>query len=378
MRAILLAAGEGSRLRPFTADKPKPMVRAANKPILQHVVEALVANGVKDLTIVAGYHRERIQSYFNDGRKLGAHVTYAFQDVLSGTARALSTAPAPKEPFLVVGGDNVVDAELVKALLDAPGQGPAVVVHRSDEPRRYGVVTLDGSRVESIAEKPSEPRSEWVNTGVYRLPPEFHARAKRAAEGAPEKGLPHLLQDAVREGVRVEAVPTEALWSDAVYPWDLLRMHAELLRNRQEVTATPPGVNLEPPVLLGREASIGAGSTLASGTCVGDHVSIGANCVIENSVLYDDVQVGSGSVLRNCIVGEGARLGVRTTVVAGACDIRTADGWHHLDDFGAVVGGDARIGGSVTLLPGTVLGNRVRVAHAKVVHGNVEDNASIV
>ena len=85
-RAIVLAAGEGSRLRPFTANKPKPMVRAANKPILQYGMEALAANGIRDITIVVGYHREKIQAYFGDGGKLGVRITYAFQDSLRGTA----------------------------------------------------------------------------------------------------------------------------------------------------------------------------------------------------------------------------------------------------------------------------------------------------
>lgn len=380
MRGVILAAGEGSRLRPFTVDKPKPMIRAANKPIMQHAVEALVANGIKDIAIVAGYHRERIQSYFADGKKFGARVTYAFQDVLSSTARALATAPTQSEPFLVLSGDNVVDAALVKTLLSAPGSGPALAIHRSDRPQRYGVVTLDGSRVESIVEKPRDPHSEWVNTGVYRLTPEFHARAVRAAEQSLERppGLPDLLQAAIDEGTRVEAVKTDALWSDAVYPWDLLRVHADLLRNGHASRPVFPGVHVEPPVLVGTDVTIGPGTNLNAGTCIGNNVTIGPNCVIENCVIYDDVQIGAASILRNTIIGEGTRIAPRFTAISDACDIRTADGWHHLDDFGSILGEDAKIGGNVVFLPGTVMGNRARVAHAKTVHGNIEDNASVV
>ncbi|MFA5861480.1 MAG: sugar phosphate nucleotidyltransferase [Candidatus Thermoplasmatota archaeon] len=380
MRGVILSAGEGSRLRPFTSDKPKPMVCAANKPIMQHAVEALVANGIKDIVIVAGYHRERIQSHFGDGKKFGARVTYAFQDVLSSTARALATAPAPREPFLVLSGDNVVDAALVKSLLGAPGAGPALAIHRSDHPHRYGVITLDGSRVQAVVEKPRDPQSEWVNTGVYRLTPEFHARATKATEQPFEHppGLPDLLQAAIDEGVRVEAVKTDALWSDAVYPWDLLRVHADILRNGRTSQPVFPGVHVEQPVLVGEGASIGPGTILNVGTCIGNNVNIGPNCVLENCVIYDDVQIGASSILRNTIIGEGTRIAPRFTAISDACDIRTTDGWHHLDDFGSIIGEDARIGGNVVLLPGTVLGNRARVAHAKTVHGNIEDNASVV
>lgn len=380
MRAILLAAGEGSRLRPFTVDKPKPMVRAANKPIMQHGVEALVANGVKDITIVVGYHRERIQAHFGDGTKFGARVSYAFQDVLDSTSRALATVPAPGDPFLVLSGDNVVDATIVKQLLDAPPAGPALAIHRSERPQRYGVVTLDGHRVESIVEKPRDPHSEWVSTGVYRLTPDFHERAARASRATLDHplGLPDLIQAAIKEGVFVHAVKTDALWSDAVYPWDLLRVHADLLRRGHHAKPVFPGVHVEEPVLVGEDANMGHGSSLLAGTCIGNNVTIGPHCVIENCVIYDDVQVSAGSILRNTILGEGTRVGPGFSAISGACDVRTADGWHHLDDVGSIVGEDVRIGGSVVFLPGTMLGNRARVAHATTVRGNIEDNATVV
>ena len=372
MRAIILSAGEGSRLRPFTADKPKPMVRAANKPILQHVIEGLVANGVHDITIVAGYRREKIQSYFADGKKMGARIAYAFQDALTGTARALGTAPRPRDPFLVIGGDNVVDASLIKAALEAPA--PAIVVHKSTRPQRYGVATFDGDRLSQIVEKPTQPKSEWVNTGVYSLTPDFHDRATAMAE-TPDAGIPDILQQAIVEGVKIRAVKSDALWSDAVYPWDLLRVHADLLHAQPARPANVAGVHLEQPVLLGQDAHVGIGSTLAAGTCIGNNVVIGPNCVLENCVVYDDVQIGAGSILRNTIVGAGTRIGPRFTAISGPCDVKLADGWHHLDDFGSVIGEDARLGGVVTLAPGTIVGNGAHVHHGKTIQGFMEDRS---
>lgn len=376
MKAILLAAGEGSRLRPYTIDKPKPMIRAANKPIASYCVEALVANGVKDITFVLGYQRAKVQTYFGDGRRFGARISYAFQEALVGTAPALALAPAPGEPFLVLGGDNVVDASLIKGALSAPGDGPAMVVHQSTTPSRYGVVTLDGTRVERIEEKPTNPRSEWVNTGVYRLPASFHDRTRALAERG-VVGLPDVLQDAIEDGIRVEAVKSGDLWADAVYPWDLLRVNGVLLQAGHAVPPQIEHVHADRGVLVGKDCAIGAGTVLGAGTCVGDNVEIGPQCVLENCIVYNDAQIGAGSVLRNTIVGEGTRIGPRFTALSGACDVRSADGWRHLEDFGSILGEDARVGGAVTFLPGTVMGNRCRVSHGKTLSGPLEDGTLV-
>lgn len=374
MRAILLAAGEGSRLRPFTVDKPKPMVRAANKPIAQHVVEALAANGVKDVTFVLGYQRAKVQAHFGDGHRFGSRISYAFQEALTGTALALATAPRPSEPFLVLNADNVVDASLVKSILSAKGDAPAVAVTRSETPSRYGVVTIDNSHVARIVEKPRDPASEWVSTGVYRLAPEHHDLAARLA-GSDALGLTDVVQAAIDGGGRIEAVKTDALWSDAVYPWDLLRVHADVFAAGLARPVAPDGVTAEHPVLVGEDCTFGPGVVLGTGTCVGDNVDVGAHCVIENSVVYDDVKIGPGAIVRNAVVGEGARIGPRFTALSGPCDIHSVDQWHHLDDFGAIVGEDARIDGCVTTLPGTIVGHRARVAAGKTIHGRLDDGS---
>jgi UDP-N-acetylglucosamine diphosphorylase / glucose-1-phosphate thymidylyltransferase / UDP-N-acetylgalactosamine diphosphorylase / glucosamine-1-phosphate N-acetyltransferase / galactosamine-1-phosphate N-acetyltransferase len=377
MKAILLAAGEGSRLRPFTLDKPKPMIRAANKPIAQHCVEALVANGVRDITFVLGYQRAKVQTYFGDGRRFGATITYSFQEALLGTAPALALAPRPEEPFLVLGGDNVVDASLIKRALSAPGEGPAMVVHQSTTPSRYGVVSLDGSRVERIVEKPTNPRSEWVNTGVYRLPASFHDRTRALAERGVQ-GLPDVIQHAIDEGVHVDAVRSSDLWADAVYPWDLLRVNGILLKAGHAKPVKLPHVHADSAVLLGEDATIGPGTVLGAGTCIGNNVEIGPHCVLENVVVFDDAQIGAGSILRNTLIGEGTRIGPRFTALSGPCDVRSADGWRSLEDFGSVIGEDGRIGGAVTFLPGTTMGNRCRIAPARHVSGTLEDGSSVV
>lgn len=353
------------------------MIRAANKPIAQYAVEALVQNGVKDITFVVGYQRTKVQSHFGDGQRFGARITYAFQEALTGTTQALATIARPTESFLLLGADNVVGGGVVKALLAAPGTGPAMVVHLSDVPSRYGVATLDDAHVVRIEEKPALPQSQWVNTGVYRLDPDLFDQARRAA-AAGVRGLPSVLQAAIDGGTRVRAVKSDDLWTDAVYPWDLLRVHAELVRNGGANLPRLAGVHVESPSRVGEDATIGPGTVIGTGTCVGENVEIGPQCVLENCVVYDHVKIGAGSILKNTIIGEGTRIGPRFTALSDACDVRSVDGWHHLDDFGSILGEDARIAGSVTALPGTVLGNRARVAAARTLSGTIEDESIVL
>lgn len=351
------------------------MLRVANRPILHHVVDALVANGVTDITLVLGYRREKVQTYFGDGKRFGARFDYAFQSALTGTATALAAAPKPTDPFLLLAGDNLVDAALVKRALSAK-EGAAVVVHRSESPSKYGVVSLSGDQVLSIEEKPADALSDWVNTGVYRLPLEFHARAKRSVEEG-RFGMPDVLQEAIAQGVQIEAIRSDDLWADAVYPWDLLRLNMQALHRGASRTPISPGVHAEAPVLVGDDVTFGPGVVLGAGTVIGDNVHVGANSVIESSVIKSDVTIAPHAYMRNAILAEGVQVGPRFTALSGACHVRAADGWHDLEDFGAVVGEDARIGGNVTLEPGCLVGNRARIGTGAVVSGLVEDGAII-
>lgn len=377
MRAILLAAGEGARLRPFTLSKPKPMVRVANKPIAQYAIEALVENGVRDITLVVGYRRTKVQSYFGDGGRFGARLTYAFQEALVGTAHALTVAGEPDDDFLVVAADNLVQPSLLAELLSTGASSPAIVLHRAPNPSRYGVVETREDLVTRIVEAPQTPTGDWVSTGIYLFPRRFF----KEIEGLVQDGrftMPEVVGAMIEGGERIRAVRTSQAWSDAVYPWDLLRLHAEMLRGVEPPMDLPRSVHAEPPVLVGDGATLGPNVVLGAGTCIGRNVEIGAGTIIENSVIYDDACIGPASVLRNTIIGEGTRTGPRFTALSGQADVIGADGWHRLDDFGAIVGEDVVIGGSVTLLPGTIVGNRARIEHGRLVQRHVEENARVM
>jgi len=146
----------------------------------------------------------------------------------------------------------------------------------------------------------------------------------------------------------------------------------------QRVEGLPDGVRADMGVFVAEDADVGPSTFLGAGTCVGQNVVVGANCVLENCIVYDDATIGPGSVLRNAIVGEGARLGPRTTILSGACEVRVGDEVVVLDDFGAVIGEGATLAGANLVLPGSIVGNHTTVAPGARVAGTTPDHALVV
>src|SRR5437867_1807261 len=243
MKAVILAAGEGARMGPFTASVPKVMIPLGNRPRLEYVVQALAENGVRDLIFVVGYRRERIQSHFQDGKAFGSHITYVTQTKQLGTAHGIWEARGHLEdPFIVLNGSNMVDGRFVEDLLAA--SKPAVLITQSERPQSYGVVTVDGKELVAITEKPAEVISNLINTGAYALDARIFDEIERLAKDG-KHDLPSAVSALVKR-VSVGAIPTEGTWVDALYPWDLLRLNAAALKTTAERRAG----TIEPAVTI--------------------------------------------------------------------------------------------------------------------------------
>ncbi len=145
-QAVILAAGEGRRLKPFTVNKPKAMLSIAGKPIIQYVLESLAENGIRDIIFIVGYHKEQIFDYIGDGKQFGVEAKFITQSKQLGTAHALAQAKgATEEEFLVLPGDKLISPETVAQLIKA--QVPAILVKREENPSRYGVVTVQDGKL---------------------------------------------------------------------------------------------------------------------------------------------------------------------------------------------------------------------------------------
>lgn len=233
MIGVVPAAGEGTRLRPLTADRPKGMVEVAGQPLLSHVFETLRASGVEELVVVVGYRAGAIVEHFGDTFE-GLPITYVHQRDQRGLGHAvLQAEPHVDGPFVVLNGDNVVAGDLRGAIAAQAGDGVGAVlgVERADREtaRETGVVTVEGGQVTDIVEKPAEPPSRLVTTGCYVLPEAiFDALGLLQPSDRGEYELTDAVGVVLRAGMTVEAVDLDSERVNVNTPADVERA-AEIL-----------------------------------------------------------------------------------------------------------------------------------------------------
>ncbi len=396
MKAVILAAGEGARMGPFTASVPKVMIPVGNRPMLEYVVQALAENGVRDLIFVVGYRRERIQSHFQDGKAFGTHITYVTQTKQLGTAHGIWEARGHLEdPFVVLNGSNMVDGRFVEDLLAAASK-PAVLITQSERPQSYGVVTVHGKELIAITEKPAEVISNLINTGAYALDSRIFDEIERLAKEG-KHDLPSAVS-ALAKRASVAAIPTEGTWVDALYPWDLLRLNAVALKTtaeRRAGTIEPAvtirgqvtigdgcvirsGAYLQGPLSIGAGCEIGPNAVLLPSTSLGKNVRIGALTTVANSILMDDVILGPASVVQESVIGSGVVARAGFLAASGPADVDIEGTWHSVSQIGALIGEDVEIANGVSAAAGTVVNERARVESGAKLRGTIPSGAVVL
>jgi glucose-1-phosphate thymidylyltransferase len=358
------------------------MLPIANRPLLEHVLEATREAGIDEFVFVVGYKRERIQSHFGDGDEWDVDIEYAHQRKQLGTGHAvLQAEPFVDGEFIALNGDRIVEPSAISAIVDTRSEnsGPVMAVTRVENPANYGVVELDGRRVSSIEEKPPvhTVKTEFINAGVYGLD-ESVFDTLRAAEPDGELGITTTIQE-TDEPLR--AVPFDGLWLDVSHLWDLLSVNARVLDRFGATSDSSAGVHhratVVEPVARGEDVRIRPGATVLPGTSLGDNVEIGSNAVVSNAVVLPDASIGDGAVVRDCVIGENASIRSNVTIEGGDADV-VVDGTFYGDvRLGGVVGDNADVGGAAVLEPGTVLGNDSEVGSGVVVAGRIENSAVV-
>ncbi len=389
-QAVILAGGEGQRLRPFTANRPKVMLFIAGKPILQYVVEALAQNGIRNLVIVIGYRREEVFDYMGSGERFGVDITYATQEKQLGTAHALAQAKdVTEDEFLVLPGDNLIEADAIAQFVAVKPE--AVLVKRVDNPARYGVVTIDKGVVKDIVEKPKEAKSNVASTGIYAFTQQIYDFI------APELDIPDVLNNMIAQGKQLRAQETDGTWLDVAYPWDILSLNDAVLRQIQaklegiiETGVSVKGLvsvgkgtlirsnsYIVGPVVIGDNCDIGPNVCLLPATSVGDNVVISPFTEIKNSVIGSDVNIGTGCIIQDSVIDRGCVIKGHFTACSGEADVKVDDE-HHMVNIGAMLGEGCSLGNSVIAQPGVIVGNHSQVQALKLISGRLPDRSLVV
>ena len=385
-QAIILAAGEGQRLRPFTSLRPKGMIPVANKPILQYVIEALAGAGIRHIVLVVGYRRAAIQDYFGWGKKFGVDISYVPQNTQIGTADALKQASKVAAPhFLVVPGDNIIETDTILPLISR--QNNIITVKYQENVSQYGAVIIKKGKVTNIIEKPDVDISYMVNTGIYTFDNEvFHFIEN-------ENDLTQALQAMINSGHSFDAVETKATWLDAIYPIDILRLNEVMLAGLPASTAgtTESGVTIKGkvtvgegttvrgnsylvgPAIIGNNCEIGPTTCILPATSIGNNVSISPFCQIKNSVIGNDVIIGCNCIIEDSIIAPGCRIGNGMSISSQEITPNKRE-----ERLGALLGDFCEFEDNVVIRPGISIGVNSKVRSAKVVNEHLPDGSLVL
>ncbi len=338
MRAVLMAGGSGTRLRPLTCDLPKPMVSILNRPIAEHILHLLRRNGITEIITTLHYLPDTLRDYFQDGSEFGVKMIYAVEeDQPLGTAGCVKNIEEfLNETFLVISGDCVTDIDLRQAIeFHHSHQSKAtIVLARVPNPLEFGVVITDEQgRIQRFLEKPStsEVFSDTVNTGIYILEPDVLVYLANDQPADFSKDLFPLLLD---RQVPIYGYVADGYWCDVgnletyrAAQYDTLANYQPINSNYHEQapgiwvgseTFIDPSANIESPALIGNQCRIGPGARLEAGTIIGDHVTIGANADLKRPIIWNGCIIGDEVHLWSCVIARGVRIDRRAQVLEGA------------------------------------------------------------
>nr|QNO55852.1 bifunctional protein GlmU [Methanosarcinales archaeon ANME-1 ERB7] len=400
MKALILAAGEGKRMRPLTYERPKVMLPIAGKPIIEHLLEEVKEVGIDDFIFVVGYHDETIRDYFGNGERWDINLEYVTQKTQLGTADALRKAEELVEnQFLMLNGDTIVSAKDIKNVINN-GVNMVLGVIEVRNPEDYGVVETEGGRITEIHEKMRVPISNLVNAGVYALDESiFGVLPKTDKSKRGEFELTDSLQLLIESG---ETLLWEKIehWLDLSYPWNLLTANEFLIGNISPLNRG----EVEENVIIGGKVSIGAGTVIKSGTYIEGPAFIGDNCVIgpnsyirANTSIGDNCHIGNAVEVKNSVIMDGTKIPhlsyLGDSIIGSRCNLGAGTKIANLrfDDaaviakgmdtgrrkLGAIMSDGVKTGINASIDAGTIIGNNTLIGPGAVASGNIEKNSRV-
>jgi mannose-1-phosphate guanylyltransferase / phosphomannomutase len=338
MKAVVMAGGEGSRLRPLTIRRPKPMVPIVGKPVMEHILNLLKRHGITEVVVTVQYLASSIEDYFGNGSQLGMRITYSREDVPLGTAGSVKNAEDQlTEPFLVISGDALTDYDLTALIKyhDEKKSLATLLLAHVPNPLEYGVIiTNEDGHITQFLEKPSwgEVFSDTINTGIYMLDPKiFTYFEKDKSFDFSQELFPQML----KQGDPIYGyVATEGYWCDVGSLSEYMRANADMLQQHVnlEIPARHIGNNIwceegveiddeaqiYGPVYLGRDCKVRAGAIVHGPSMIGSYSIVDERAQVDRSIVWNNSYIGDRSELRGAIVGSSTNIKSKAVMFEGS------------------------------------------------------------
>jgi mannose-1-phosphate guanylyltransferase/phosphomannomutase len=373
MKAVVMAGGEGSRLRPLTSRQPKPLVPVAGRPIMEHILLHLRRHQMRDVVATVQYMGASIRNYFGDGSEQGVALTYSVEDSPLGTAGSVMLARAQlTEPFVVISGDSLTDIDLVAAVrFHRERRAIATIVLKPvPNPLEYGVVVVDeGGAVQRFIEKPSwgEVISDLANTGIYILDPAVFDFFR---PGEPTDWSGDVFPKLLKQGEPVFGWVASGYWEDVGSHGAYIKANFDCLEGRVKVqipgervgdsiwvheeAEVATSARIDGPALIGAGAKVRAGAWVNGPCVIGGYTTIDTGAKVSNSIIWDHTYIGENTRLRGSVV-------CRSVTVKNGC----------LLEEGSVIGSEVVLGVGATVNANVRIWPNKEVEPGAVVHESI-------
>jgi len=398
-KAVILAAGEGNRMRPLTYTRPKVMLPIANKPILEHLLGEMIKSGIKEFILIVGYHDEQIRNYFSDGSKWGVNIQYCNQRNQLGTADALKmVADLVSDNFLLANGDVIIDSQDILNLIRKKQNTLSVI--ELEDVSGLGVIECKEGQITRIHEKSANPPSHLANAGLYYFTQDiFKAIELTSKSPRGEYEITDSIQILIDSGKQV-GFHNISRWFDLSYPWDLLSANENILANLESEnlgeiepnvmsknavrigkgSIIRSGAYIIGPVIIGQNCDIGPNCFIRPSTAIGDNCHIGASVELKNSIVMSSTKIPHLNYVGDSVIGEKCNLGAGTKIANLKLNkknilVNSIDTQRR--KLGAIIGDNVETGINASINVGTLIGNDTFIGPGALAHGVISPKSKI-
>ncbi|WP_400224609.1 bifunctional sugar-1-phosphate nucleotidylyltransferase/acetyltransferase [Methanobrevibacter smithii] len=412
LKAIILSAGEGSRMRPLTLTKPKTMLPVAGKPIIQYNIESLRDNGITDILLIVRYKEEIVRNYFGDGSDFGVNISYKTQKDFLGTANAISYGEDfIDDSIIVLNGDIILDDEIIHEIIkkyNYLSPDTLMLLTEVEDPSAFGVVEIENGNIKNIVEKPKreEAPSNLVNAGIYIFNKDiFDKICETEISERGEYEITDSVSLQIEDNKTVIGHKTSKDWIDVGRPWELIEVNEELIgKLKTEIKGTveagavihgevfldegsviKAGVYIEGNVYIGKNCDIGPNSYIRGNTYFGDNVHVGNAVEIKNSIIMENTNVSHLSYVGDSVIGSNCNIAAGTNIANLRFDnatIKTKIKNQKIDSgrrkLGAIIGDSVKTGINSSFSPGVKVGHNSTIGSGVLLYEDLPSDTRVL